>query len=312
MMNYKIACETLGINGDITITEELLKKQYRINALRNHPDKSNAPDATMRFQQINAAYQYLLKDLHFMSIDENDTDDEGESQDSEDINVTNSYASILMSFVKNIVKHDVPNNKIYHIILQKISNTCEKKALEMVEKIDKTVLIKVYEIIQNYRETLHFSTDFINKIKEVINKKIEKDECIILNPTLDDLFENNLYKLCVNGFTYIVPLWHDELVYDNSGNDIYVKCFPLLTENITIDNKNNINVNLSYDIKEILQKEYITVYLGKKEFEIEPRELTVEKTQTVILKGDGISKINTTDIYDVSKKGNVILHITLE
>jgi hypothetical protein len=182
----------------------------------------------------------------------------------------------------------------------------------MVEKIDKNVLIKVYEIIQNYRETLHFSTDFINKIKEVINKKIENDECIILNPTLDDLFENNLYKLCVNGFTYIVPLWHDELIYDNSGNDIYVKCFPLLTENITIDNKNNIHVNLTYDIKEILQKEYITFYLGKKEFEIEPKELTVEKTQTVILKGEGISKINTADIYDVSKKSNVILHITLE
>ena len=312
MMNYKIACETLGINGDKTITEDLLKKQYRINALRNHPDKSSEPDATMRFQQINAAYQYLLKDLHFMSMDENDTDDDIETEDAEDINVTNSYASILMSFVKNIVKNDVPNNKIYHIILQKISNTCEKKALEMVEKIDKNVLIKVYEIIQNYRETLHFSTDFINKIKEVINKKIENDECIMLNPTLDDLFENNLYKLCVNGFTYIVPLWHDELIYDNSGNDIYVKCFPLLTENITIDNKNNIHVNLAYDIKEILQKEYITFYLGKKEFEIEPKELTVEKTQTVILKGEGISKINTADIYDVSKKSNVILHITLE
>ena len=247
-----------------------------------------------------------------MSIDEYDIDDDTETEDNEDINVTNSYASILMSFVKNIVKNDVPNNKIYHIILQKISNMCEKKALEMVEKIDKNVLIKVYEIIQNYRETLHFSTDFINKIKEVINKKIDKDECIILNPTLDDLFENNLYKLCVNGFTYIVPLWHDELVYDNSGNDIYVKCFPILTENITIDNKNNIHVCLTYDIKEILQKEYITFYLGKKEFEIEPRELTVEKTQTVTLKGEGISKINTTDIYDVSKKSNVILHITLE
>lgn len=312
MMNYKIACETLGINGDKTITEDLLKKQYRINALRNHPDKSSAPDATMRFQQINSAYQYLLKDLHFMSMDEHEPDDESDAQDSEDINVATSYASILMSFIKNIVKNDVPNNKIYHIILQKISNTCEKKALEMVEKIDKNVLIKVYEIIQNYRETLHFSTDFINKIKEVINKKIENDECVILNPTLDDLFENNLYKLCVNGFTYIVPLWHDELVYDNSGNDIYVKCFPLLTENITIDNKNNIHVNLRYDIKEILQKEYITFYLGKKEFEIEPKDLTVEKTQTVTLKGEGISKINTIDIYDVSKKSNVILHITLE
>jgi hypothetical protein len=71
-------------------------------------------------------------------------------------------------------------------------------------------------------------------------------------------------------------------------------------------------VCLTYDIKEILKKEYITFYLGKKEFEIEPRELTVEKMQTITLKGEGISKINTIDIYDVSKKGNVVLHITLE
>jgi hypothetical protein len=33
MMNYKIACETLGINGDKTITEDLLKKQYRIKEI---------------------------------------------------------------------------------------------------------------------------------------------------------------------------------------------------------------------------------------------------------------------------------------
>ena len=54
-MNYKIACETLGINGDKTISEDVLKKQYRINALRYQPDKSSAPDATLLFQQIKEA-----------------------------------------------------------------------------------------------------------------------------------------------------------------------------------------------------------------------------------------------------------------
>jgi hypothetical protein len=30
---------------------------------------------------------------------------------------------------------------------------------------------------------------------------------------------------------YCIPLWHHELVYDNSGSDIYVKCNPILDEN---------------------------------------------------------------------------------
>jgi hypothetical protein len=311
-MNYKLACETLGINGDIPITEEVLKKQYRINALRNHPDKSSAPDATSRFQQINTAYQYLLKDLHFMSIDEYDIDDDTETEDNEDINVTNSYASILMSFVKNIVKNDVPNNKIYHIILQKISNMCEKKALEMVEKIDKNVLIKVYEIIQNYRETLHFSTDFINKIKEVINKKIEKDECIILNPTLDDLFENNLYKLTENGNIYYIPLWHHELIYDNLGSDMYVKCVPILPEHISIDSHNNIHIELKYNIRELWGKTFIEFHLGKNTFSIFTENLKLKEKQTIVLQNQGISIINLDNIFDISKKSNIVVYINLD
>ena len=92
---------------------------------------------------------------------------------------------------------------------------------------------------------------------EYFSNKIKNDECIILNPTIDDLLANNLYKLRVNDFTYIVPLWHHELVYDNSGNDIYVKCFPMLPDNVCIDDQNNIHIDCKYDIKEILNKEYV-------------------------------------------------------
>jgi hypothetical protein len=81
--------------------------------------------------------------------------------------------------------------------------------------------------------------------------EIKEDECIILNPTLNDLLENNLYRLIVNNHTYIVPLWHNELVYDNSGNDIYVKCNPILPENMEIDDANNIKIDINYKISEI-------------------------------------------------------------
>jgi hypothetical protein len=306
-MNYKKACKHLGIEETGPLTKEILKKHYRMNALRYHPDKNNTPDACSKFQEIHASYDFLLKTVDGENIFNVNLENEFEEEDNND-----SYAGILMSFIKNIMKNDGIQNSLYYIIIEKISNVCEKKALDMIEKVDKTVLIKIIEIIGKYREVLHFSNDFIEKIRMVLNKKIENDECIILNPSIDDLFENNLYKLVVNNTTYIVPLWHDELVYDNNGNDLYVKCFPILPENITIDNKNNIHVNITYDVKEILDKDTVIVGIGKKNCEINPKELLLMKNQTVVLKNEGISKINTVDIYDISKKSNIIVYITLE
>ena len=210
------------------------------------------------------------------------------------------------------MKKDGNTDGLYYIIIDKISNTCEKKALELIQKIDKNKLLKIYEIIKKYGEFLHFSNDFIDKIQEVLNDKIKNDECIILNPSIDDLFANNLYKLKVNDFTYIVPLWHDELIYDNSGNDIYVKCFPVLPNNVTIDEKNNIHIECKYDIKEILPLEFIEVNVGNNIFDIFTKELMIKPNQTVVLKNEGISKINTKDIYDISKKSDVYLHIALQ
>jgi len=295
-MNYNIACENLGIDKNKKITKEYLKKMYRMNALKYHPDKNSSSDASVKFQEIHSSYEYLLNSLEYMG--------------EEEVEPT-GYSGILFSFLKNIMKTEGNNDGLYYIIIDKISNTCEKKALEFIEKIDKNKLLKIYEIIKKYGDFLHFSNDFIDKIQEVLNDKIKNDECIILNPTIDDLFANNLYKLQVKDFTYIVPLWHDELVYDNSGNDIYVKCFPVLPKNVSIDEKNNVHIDCSYDIKDILNVEYVEVSVGKLNFDFLTKELSVKPKQTIVLKNEGISKINTVDIYDISKKSDVYLHICL-
>lgn len=305
MMNYNIACEKLGIDKNKKITKEYLKKVYRMNALKYHPDKNSSPNASIKFQEIHSSYEYLLKTLEYDNILD------GNNENDEEVKNT-GYSGILFSFLKNIMKNDGNTDGLYYIIIDKISNTCEKKALELIQKIDKNKLLKIYEIIKKYGEFLHFSSDFIDKIQEVLNDKIKNDECIILNPTIDDLFANNLYKLKANDFTYIVPLWHDELIYDNSGNDIYVKCFPVLPDNVSIDEKNNIHIECKYDIKEILPLEFIEVNIGSNVFDIFTKELVVKPKQTVVLKNEGISKINTKDIYDISKKSDVYLHIELE
>ena len=305
MMNYNIACDNLGIDKNKKITKEYLKKVYRMNALKYHPDKNSSPNASIKFQEIHSSYEYLLKTLEYDNILD------GNNENDEEVENT-GYSGILFSFLKNIMKNDGNTDGLYYIIIDKISNTCEKKALELIQKIDKNKLLKIYEIIKKYGEFLHFSSDFIDKIQQVLNDKIKNDECIILNPTIDDLFANNLYKLKVNEFTYIVPLWHDELIYDNSGNDIYVKCFPVLPDNVSIDEKNNIHIECKYDIKEILPLEFIEVNIGNNVFDVFTKELAVKPNQTVVLKNEGISKINTKDIYDINKKSDVYLHIELK
>ena len=307
-MNYKKACEILNIQITEEMTTEILKRQYRSFALRYHPDKNPDEDTVAKFQEIQESYEFLMKYKDFMDIDSCDDcyDDERETTENK-----SNYKTILFSFLKNILISD-NRNKLFYTILKQVANTCETNALEILSKVEKQNLIKIFEIIEGYREVLHFTEDFVIKIKEIINEKIKDDECIILNPTLEHLFDNNVYKLKMNGFTYVVPLWHNELVYDNSGNDIYVKCIPVLPENIEIDEKSNVHVYYESNIQEIFDKEYVPISVGSLRFYIKRETLKIKEEQIVIFSKQGISRINTKNIYDITNKGDVIVTVKIK
>lgn len=322
-MNYNNACIYLDLPVDGEYTINAIKKQYKLMALMYHPDKNPSPDASARFQEIHSAYEFLIKyhETYGNYCDENDSDyydydyDYDTNQDETDIDKT-TYRWILLSFLKNILKPTKDfesQHKLFYIILQRILNSCESTAMDILYKLDKTTLMKIYEILKMYKHAFHYTKEFINKIEAIITDKVKNDECIILNPTIDDLFQHNVYKITVNDFTYFVPLWHDELIYDNSGNDIIVKCYPILPENMFIDNNNDLHVNVKYKIQDLWNKGMFDLVLGyNKIIKLNPQLLKLTPTQTVIYVKQGISKINTESVYEISKLSDIHLHIKID
>jgi len=282
-MNNEMARLALDIDKYVVITPEILKKQYRIKALMYHPDKNKSQDANDQFRQIHEAYQFLS---HNNKPPENQT-----------------YVDLLKEFLHN-------NSPIVHIIVNKLTQLCEEKAVKFIETIDKQILIDIYKLLVSNKDILHIPDILINEMKRILIAKTSTDERIILNPSLEDLMLDNLYKLVVNEQTYLIPLWHHELVYDNSGSDLYVKCNPILPDHVKIDEMNNLIVSLQYNIYDLLIVDAVNVLIGGREFSFQPKELKIMNRQQIAFVGVGISRIKPKNVYDVSTRGDVVLDIS--
>jgi hypothetical protein len=303
---YKESCDILGIPyHDIQPTQEQIKRQYRSKALQFHPDKNRSPDAADQFRRVQEAYDFLRKNddvggLGGLGADDGDGFAEG------------SYASMLQAFLANVLgKGGDTRSQLFTTILQRLSSTCQKTMCSTLERLDKETLVNLYELLKKHGHVLHIHESILQHIEQIILEKHQGDECIVLNPTVDDLFENNLYKLSVGGFTYIVPLWHHELVYDNSGNDVIVKCFPMMDENMYMDEGNHLHIEVEYSLDDVWGKPQLHIPVGSRIFTVQTDQLRFTKFQTITLPKCGISIINTENVYDISKKGDVFIHIEL-
>ena len=294
-MNFNKACSILQINS--TFSELDLKKAYRILALKHHPDKNpnNQKESEEKFREIQESYEYLNNYLQY-------------NKDNKNINL--DYNSIFSDFLSSFFTNGSPEvNNIVNSILRDGENA----SIKLFEKLDKDTAIKIFEFINTYQHILHVSKETVDKLKEIINKKIGNDNMIILNPSLEDLLNDNIYVLTFEEEKYFIPLWHDEIYYKNKKNndDIVVKCIPELPDNISLDNNNNLIIHVTFSISEILNKEYVTYNIGTISYNINVTKLHVKSIQQYLIKGEGISIIQSNDIYDNTKKGNVIFQIHL-
>ena len=151
----------------------------------------------------------------------------------------------------------------------------------------------------------------MENIGNIINEKIKDDEIVKLHPTIDNLMDDEIYKLDYNNTIYYIPLWHHEIIYDLSiNNQLIVNIIPHLDHHISIDEYNNIHIHLTKPINGLLSKDII-FNLGNKVFKIPCDDLYIKKKQKYIYKKQGISKIDTRDVYNVTRRSDIIVHLTL-
>ena len=321
-MEYKKAIEILEIDTNNTsytdITIELIKKKYHKLALQNHPDKNgNTPESNEKFRQINEAYNYLKREIKNINSTNYENDSENEDQSS------SVYFDILKLFMKGIM--DGKYNDVFINIVQDIVSGYKKISLRLFDNLDRENAINLYLFLSKYKNILHLSDSVLDDIKAVVIQKYDDVEIYKLNPNINDLMNNNMYKLYVNDKLYLVPLWYGEVYFDNLNNDnngketenneIIVLCEPELPEGIKIDDDNNIYIEKTINIQTelpslVLNNDAITIEIGDQRYHILVSELSMKREQYYKIKNQGITKPND-DVCNISQKSDIIVKIVL-
>jgi curved DNA-binding protein CbpA len=320
-MNYCNAFKILELDiskintKDITLYK--LKKQYHKLALQYHPDKNgNTVESNEKFKKIQEAYYYLKDELHFFDLEnEEEKQDDNENHSNKHDQPTPLYMDILHLFMKSILegKYDTIISKI----IQEIVSGCKNISLKLFDDLDKDTCMNIYNFLSKNRFTLHLNDSILEKIREIVQQKFDNVLVYKLNPTINDLLNNNIYMLNVNDEICYVPLWIGESYFDISGCEVIALCEPELPDNIFIDENNNLHIVREVSIVNelinlITNNLNITLIIADKVFEIPMQELCMKKEQIYVIKNKGL---NLSDGFDVdnsnSKRGAIIVTILL-
>jgi hypothetical protein len=293
-MNYRRAFKVLEIEEHYAdknrTTIEIVRKQYKILALKWHPDRNKAPDAAERYREIKDAHDFLI---------------EGTNGSCFDSFTTPSYKNVASNFFETLYNNEHFQRRIFHPLLMKVTTLCEEKALSFILRLDADRATKLLTMIETWKTVLHFSDAFFDKVRG----HIEGKQHIVLNPNIDDLMQSNVYLLSEG---IIAPLWHPLLEYEKEG--IIVHCLPELPENMWIDDdddENTLNVEVTETVENIWKMGHLEISIGAEKKRIELSNLKLKQSQIVELKGEGIPIPHTDNVFYDGDRGTIRVHLVL-
>ena len=314
MMNSRQAYKVLELEPGAA--HETIRRQYKMLALKYHPDKNKAEGAADKYREIKEAHDVLCSS----GPSTGPLDPLGPSVSGWFSTGSSTYARTAADFFEMIYNDEQLQRRIFHPLLMRVVGSCEEKALDMFKKMEKKKARKLYDILMLYQDTLHLSADILVKIRGIIegpegesseegSEEREVEDIVVLNPNIDDLLNQSVYKLKQeDGTILFVPLWHRELEYDG----VFVDCLPTLPDNVGLDEHNNIHVNCTLKIADLWDKDEVEVLVGSRAYNLDINRLRLVSKQVVQMEGLGIPVPNEADIFNVSRLSSVYAHVEIE
>ena len=250
------------------------------------------------------------------------------------LDVSENPAIPTTEFIKQMIsKGKEQSGFLLSWFIQCMSDTLQTKMLQWLDNMDKDTLLQLYEWLCKKQSdtTILSDKDSSNKIAIIVHhirvllqsslkKRIQNDKYVILYPTLEDLFAANVYRHVENDHPYMIPTWMEESVFDlltneqevDKDTELIVQCIPTCPEGVYLDQKHNVHKDVSLILSELWDlpdTHEIMVDIVGNLFVITKGELYMRKNQTITFPRRGVPCGNPHDIFDVSKRSNVVLHI---
>ena len=176
-MDFNTAVEILGIGNKFTDRE--LKKAYYKNAIKYHPDKNGGcEEATEKFKKIKKAYDFLSN----------------ESNMQENIDDM-SYSSIIKKCIYFVMPDFQWDEMFLDSTIQTVLKDCKKASMKLFEQLSKDKAFEVYVFLSKHKDLLNLEDNMLNDMLDIIKNKTKHDNIVILNPDINDLLNDKIYKL---------------------------------------------------------------------------------------------------------------------
>jgi|UniRef100_A0A6C0CCQ3 hypothetical protein len=296
-----------------------LKKHYHIQALLYHPDKnSNTENSTLIFQNINCAFSMLKEVIIDNDLKKDDLN--GDDLNGDDLtgeNTDNSYNKLLISFINYVINYYNNESNLYDLNLEDLKLEANKHLTIVIEtlfsKLSLIILEDIYLLLIKFNSSSLITNKIVNIIKKIIINILEKKDIYIINPTISNLLNSDIYKLTIANEYVYVPLWHNELAFENA----IIKIYPLLPSNVYLDGCNIIHYTYKNKFSTLLENiannvNSLVITIDNNDYSIIINNLKLAKYQTYILKNQGIPSINSNNILDNSVKSDIVFHIHLD
>ena len=308
-MDLNKAEKILGLKGNYNLED--VKRSFRVMALKYHPDKNNEVNASEKFQEVYEAYEFLTNYdwVHInKEVSNDDNNKESETYDKRFNNVFEIFMKSLKSKDGSRIDPVLLNN-----LLRLISLGCKKLSKKVFEMFDKQTTLRMFSYALQLKDILGLTKEELSEMENCISSKNEENEVYILNPSLSNLLQDHIYILNHNEEQLYIPLWHSEIIYDISGQVTVVRCVPELPENINIDENNNLYINIEITFEKLLEQKGILIgeYTNQTINKIPLEELYIREKQKYILKNKGISEIDTKNIFNTTKRADLIFKIKI-